>query len=330
MRSRGLMVMKHHGAKKVAGAASRRTWLAAAGHGRNQEDTIAFFQGAGFAAEETDVFLVEVDVEELADLALIIAHVAAEIGKAGSKLVEGVGDGGRATVDFRRAVGEAAEGRGNFDGYGHPISPSAILSYAFALAVAVPSCASKYASNASRRGAIASVAGNSAAMASVVFRPLPVMQTTVVSCGLMRFCAMSFCVTPAVTPPAVSVKVPSVSASSLMAAMISGSETSSAQPPDSRICLMAKGPSAGLPMARERAIVLGFCGSKRARLRFTPSEIGEQPVACAPKNFTGFASTQPSITNSRNAFAIFVMSEPPAIGTTTLSGSAQPSCSAIS
>jgi len=36
-----------------------------------------------------------------------------------------------------------------------------------------------------------------AAMASVVFSPLPVMQTTVVSTSLMRFCTMSFCVTPA-------------------------------------------------------------------------------------------------------------------------------------
>src|SRR5258706_8789894 len=75
----------------------------------NQEDTIAFFESAGFAAEEADVFLVEVDVEELADLALIVANVAAEIGEAGSKLVEGIGDSGRATVHFRRAVGEAAE-----------------------------------------------------------------------------------------------------------------------------------------------------------------------------------------------------------------------------
>ena len=83
-------------------------------------------------------------------------------------------------------------------------------------------------------------------------------------------------------------------------------------------------------MASERAMVLGFCGSKRARLRFTASEMGEQPVACAPKNFTDFGSTQPRVTSSRNALAILVMSEPPAMGTTILSGSAQPSCSAIS
>ena len=78
---------------------------------------------------------------------------------------------------------------------------------------------------------MASIAGNSAAMASVVFSPLPVIETTVVSSGWMRPSRISFWVTPAVTPPAVSVKMPSVSATSLMAATISGSEMSSAQPP---------------------------------------------------------------------------------------------------
>src|SRR6266850_665317 len=253
----------------IPSEASSPELLGSAGNGGNEENAIAFLEAAGFAAEEADVFFVEIDVEELANLTLIVAHVAREIGVPLGEFVQ-------------------------------------------------------------RRGAIASVAGNSAAMASVVFSPLPVMHTTVVSSGLMRFCAMSFCVTPVVTPPAVSVKMPSVSARSLMAATISGSETSSAQPPDSRICFTAKGPSAGLPMASDRAMVLGFCGLKRARLRFTASEIGEQPVACAPKNFTGLASTHPRVTSSRNAFAILVMSEPPAMGTTTLSGSVQPSCSAIS
>src|SRR5258708_39489414 len=144
MRSRGLMVMKHQGARKVA--AGKRTWwnrLAATGDGGDQEHAIAFFEGAGFAAQETDVFLVEVDVEELANLALIVADVAREIGKARSKLVEGVGNRGRATVHFWRPVRETAEGCGAFDGYGHSISPSATLSYDFALSVSVPSCPSR-------------------------------------------------------------------------------------------------------------------------------------------------------------------------------------------
>src|SRR6266850_1616215 len=86
----------------------------------DEQNTIAFLEGAGFAAEEADVFFIEIDVEELADLALIVADVAAEIGEAGSQLVKGVGDGGRATVYSRRTAGEATEGRGDFYRHWHP------------------------------------------------------------------------------------------------------------------------------------------------------------------------------------------------------------------
>src|SRR5260370_56019 len=83
-------------------------------------------------------------------------------------------------------------------------------------------------------------------------------------------------------------------------------------------------------MASERAMVLGFCGSKRARPRFSAVENGEQPVACAPKKRTGFPSTHPRGMRSRKALAIFPISEPPAMGATKLSGKRQPSRSAIS
>ena len=71
--------------------------------------------------------------------------------------------------------------------------------------------------------------------------------------------------TAVVTPPAVSVKMPSVSASSWMPETISTSETSSAQPPVSRIIVAAAGPSAGLPMASERAMVLGLLRDRSRR-----------------------------------------------------------------
>ena len=80
---------------------------------------VAFLEGARFAAEEADVFVVEIDVEELANLALIVADVAAQIGEFGGEFVEGLRDGGGATVDFGLAVREAAEGGGDFDNYGH-------------------------------------------------------------------------------------------------------------------------------------------------------------------------------------------------------------------
>jgi len=59
------------------------------------------------------------------------------------------------------------------------------------------------------------------ASASVVFKPLPVMQRTVVSSGRIRFCAYSLRAALTVTPPAVSVKTPSVSASKVIASTIS-------------------------------------------------------------------------------------------------------------
>src|ERR1035441_1766895 len=77
-------------------------------------------------------------------------------------------------------------------------------------------------------------------------------------------------------------------------------------------------------------MVFGRCGSISSQYCLTAVEIGEHPDACAPKNFTGFGSTSPRRISSSNAFLIFVISDPPAIGTTTLSGNFQPSCSAIS
>jgi hypothetical protein len=43
-----------------------------AGNGGDKENAIAFLEAAGFAAEETNVFFVEIDVEELSNLALIV------------------------------------------------------------------------------------------------------------------------------------------------------------------------------------------------------------------------------------------------------------------
>jgi hypothetical protein len=93
--------------------------LLAAGNRGNEEDTIAFFEGAGFAAKEADVFLVEINIEELADLASFVANVAGEVGEASGERVKSFGDSCGATVDFRCAVREAAEGGGDFDGDGH-------------------------------------------------------------------------------------------------------------------------------------------------------------------------------------------------------------------
>src|SRR4030081_3087770 len=64
---------------------SMDAFLFAAGEGRDEENAIAFLEGTGSPAEEADVFFVEIDVEELANLALLIADVAREIREPGGK-----------------------------------------------------------------------------------------------------------------------------------------------------------------------------------------------------------------------------------------------------
>jgi len=58
--------------------------------------------------------------------------------------------------------------------------------------------------------------------------------------------------------------------------------------------------------------------------------MGEQPVACAPKNRTGLASTQPSRDQFPEGLGDFSDERASSHGTTTLSGNVQPNCSAIS
>jgi hypothetical protein len=72
--------------------------LGSAGDGRDKENAIAFLEAAGFAAEEADVFLVKINVEELANLALIVADVARKIGEPRGEFVQSLGDGGGTTV----------------------------------------------------------------------------------------------------------------------------------------------------------------------------------------------------------------------------------------
>jgi len=85
--------------------ASLRRW-------RDEEYAVAVFQLGGFAVEEADVFFVEIDVEELADLALVVADVTGEGGEFSGQIVQSFGDRGgggvylwRASVKRRKAVG---------------------------------------------------------------------------------------------------------------------------------------------------------------------------------------------------------------------------------
>ena len=106
--------------------------------------------------------------------------------------------------------------------------------------------------------------------ASTVLRPCPVTRATTRSSGRMAPEAASLHRVAMVTPPAVSAKIPSVRASSPMASITSSSVTAAHEPPVRRITSSAYQPSAGLPMASDLAIVLGFTG----RMASVPSQEG--------------------------------------------------------
>ena len=106
--------------------------------------------------------------------------------------------------------------------------------------------------------------------------------------------------------------------------------TASTEPPVRRARSSAYGPSAGLPIASDLAIVSGLTGRQKSRLASNAVATGEQPAAWAPLKAGSSPSSSPSSSHSSNPRAIFVNSEPEAIGHTTRSGSSKPSCSAVS
>ncbi len=114
-----------------------------------------------------------------------------------------------------------------------------------------------------------------------------------------------------------------------MLSAISSSGTACTEPPDVRATVAARSPSAGLPIASERAIVFGRTG-----FTFAPSAnavaTGEQPSAWPPIRRGVVPSTSPSSSSSLKPWCTFENIAPDAIGAITASGSSQPSCSAIS
>ena len=132
------------------------------------------------------------------------------------------------------------------------------------------------------------------------------------------------------TPPAVSVKMPVVSASSRMPSTNVSSLTARAQPPLSRRALAANVPSAGFPIAIERAMVFGISGTMWSSPRSRRRTIGAHPAACAPYKRGGAPDANSAESTSPNPLRSLVTTEPPAIGAMTAVGNRHPSCSAIS
>ena len=170
--------------------------------------------------------------------------------------------------------------------------------------------------------------------ASVVLRPLPVMQTTVVSSSRDAAVGIEPSSATAVVTPAGRLGKDALGLSQLLHAG-DDLEVRDVLGPAilwNAIMEAAAGPSAGFPMASERAIVLGllrlyivqFPASRRC-------EMGEQPVACAPKKRTGFVFDQAEFDQLVEGLADLADERTAGHGADdVVRAGFQPSCSAIS
>src|SRR3977135_194840 len=86
--------------------------LSSAGDGGDEHDLVTVLEGVGFAAEEADVFVVDVDVNEAAKLAVFAFDLRGERGEGlvdvGEKAGEILGSG----VELFAAIGVAGVGGG--------------------------------------------------------------------------------------------------------------------------------------------------------------------------------------------------------------------------
>src|SRR5262249_44044551 len=96
-------------------------WLSSrtAGDGRHEQDFVAGLQGAAFATEEPNIFLIEIDVQELTDLALLVADMPAEAGKLCRQNIQRLGNRCRITVKLRPSVGKPPKCSRNFNRNSH-------------------------------------------------------------------------------------------------------------------------------------------------------------------------------------------------------------------
>src|SRR4051794_2452405 len=266
------------------------------------------------AVGEADVLAVDVDVDKAPKAAVAVRKPVAQLAVALEQRVEDGADGAALELELPLAAGGGAQLRGDLDPDRHQARTSG---------------RSTCATNSSSDGAISWLSKVSRT-ASSVFRPSPVMTSTTRSSGSMSPRSASLASTAVVVPPAVSVKTPVVWASRRMPARISSSLTASMEPWVRRARSSAYGPSAGLPIASDLAIVLGRTGWQKSRPAANAPATGEQPSAWAPFIVGASPSTSPRSIHSWMPLAIFVNSEPEAIGATMRSGVSQPSCSVIS
>ena len=87
----------------------------ASSDGRNDADLVAVFHGSGFFLLEADVFIVDEDIHETANIALLVADTLDEAWVGGIEGVENVADVGSGGLNDFLIVGEFAQGRWDSD-----------------------------------------------------------------------------------------------------------------------------------------------------------------------------------------------------------------------
>ena len=88
---------------------------ATSGDGGDEHDFVAVLEGVGLAAEEADVFVVDVDVDEATELAGFVFDLGGERGERRIDLGDKAGEIGGFRGELLLAVGVAGKGGGEDD-----------------------------------------------------------------------------------------------------------------------------------------------------------------------------------------------------------------------
>src|SRR5689334_5865148 len=234
---------------------------AAAGDGGDDRHLAAVLDGGLQAVGEADVVVVDVDVHEAAQLAGLVEHPGLDPRVRRVERIQHLGQRRALGGHLGDALGVGPEDGRNANTHTH--------------------CRPAF-TKASYDAGMVTFGPTRSATASSVLSPSPELMITVSASGSSWPVAISFFSVATVTPPAVSAKTPSVRASSWMPSTTSSSETSSIAPPVRRATSSTYGPSAGLPMASDFAIVSGLTGFTTSWPSRNACATGEHPVACAP------------------------------------------------
>ena len=93
--------------------------MLASSDGRNDADLVAVFNGSGFFLLEADVFIVDEDIHETANIALLVADSLNEARVGGVEGIENVADVGSGDFNDFLIAGEFAQRRWDADLDGH-------------------------------------------------------------------------------------------------------------------------------------------------------------------------------------------------------------------